>query len=319
MRRLLPTLLPLLAASAYAQPKPEELIITMADDLEYVGRDNCESELARDRTITVQLENPGNFQDYELRLSATTTSEETCSRDDLLSCPAAEGACRCLDAADDADHVSFSGSIAEAFDTSAEELCAFSEDDVDAVDGLIKRLRFYSHYTTVDANNAEEDAVKGEPKVIVIDFEPPVSPREAPTVTSSENALRVEIGEVEVDASEVDYYEVCVKVSAEEQIASSDAGSSEKCVDVPADGEVKVKNLENGVTYDVWYRAIDLAGNVGESSPVAQGIPEEQLDFAEIYRARGGLETGGCSSSGAGGAWLLGFLLLTGIAIRRQG
>jgi uncharacterized protein (TIGR03382 family) len=79
---------------------------------------------------------------------------------------------------------------------------------------------------------------------------------------------------------------------------------------------ITVKNLQNGVTYQLAAYAIDAAGNESTDAATAEGIPIKTLGFYEKYREANGAETGGCGATGggmAGGALLsvLGFWLFS--------
>ena len=79
---------------------------------------------------------------------------------------------------------------------------------------------------------------------------------------------------------------------------------------------IEVKNLQNGVTYQLSAYAIDAAGNESLEAALAEGTPIKTLGFYEKYRESGGAETGGCGATGggmAGGALLsvLGFWLFS--------
>jgi uncharacterized protein (TIGR03382 family) len=78
---------------------------------------------------------------------------------------------------------------------------------------------------------------------------------------------------------------------------------------------ITVKNLQNGVTYQLAAYAIDAAGNESVEAATAEGIPIKTVGFYEKYREAGGAETG-CGATGggmAGGALLsvLGFWLFS--------
>ena len=55
----------------------------------------------------------------------------------------------------------------------------------------------------------------------------------------------------------------------------------------------QVTGLENGVTYEVWMTAVDLASNESDPSNLLTGMPEPVKDFWESYRDAGGSEDGG--------------------------
>lgn len=55
----------------------------------------------------------------------------------------------------------------------------------------------------------------------------------------------------------------------------------------------QVTGLENGVTYEVWMTAVDLAQNESDQSNVLTGMPEPVNDFWESYQDAGGSEDGG--------------------------
>jgi hypothetical protein len=79
---------------------------------------------------------------------------------------------------------------------------------------------------------------------------------------------------------------------------------------------IEVKNLQNGVTYQLSAYSIDAAGNESAEAATSEGTPIKTLGFYEKYREAGGAETGGCGATGggmAGGALLsvLGFWLFS--------
>ncbi|WNG59471.1 hypothetical protein F0U59_35745 [Archangium gephyra] len=80
-------------------------------------------------------------------------------------------------------------------------------------------------------------------------------------------------------------------------------------------GAVRVKDLQNDVTYQVEAYAIDVAGNQSPASATGQGTPTRTFGFYDRYREAGGEETG-CGATGggfAGGGMLaaLGFWLFS--------
>ncbi len=72
----------------------------------------------------------------------------------------------------------------------------------------------------------------------------------------------------------------------------------------------RIDGLQNGVMYEIWVRAIDEVGNVGDDSDRVTEAPQPTVGFWELYREAGGEEIGGCSASGISSG---GFTLAMGL------
>jgi MYXO-CTERM domain-containing protein len=78
-----------------------------------------------------------------------------------------------------------------------------------------------------------------------------------------------------------------------------------------------ITDLENGIVYDVDVVAFSPGGNPSPPSPKQVNVmPVPSGDFWDVYKARGGVEQGGCASGSAGTLALLGVASL--VAMRRR-
>jgi hypothetical protein len=140
------------------------------------------------------------------------------------------------------------------------------------------------------------------PVKITYDTQAPGAPA-FESVNPLDKALQVRIDAPD-DATEVRL----VVMQGETEITTQEQGVDQ--------GPFEVKNLQNGVTYQLTAYSIDAAGNVSTDAATAEGSPIKTLGFYEKYRQEGGSETGGCGATGggmAGGALLsvLGFWLFS--------
>lgn len=323
-----------LASTAAAQSAPAEgdFTLTITPSIESLGGSDCEADAAEERTLTVSLAD-GNFgTTYALRLSYGSTNSG-CAEEDTAACPATvpdesqvgNVGCRCIKSESNSAGLSATGSLEEL--TGIANLC-----DQVAV-GEDVSLYFVAIWEPDNSNVEGDDDIEGDanvvldtarssPLVIHIDRSGPPAAAQPPDVERSEHALKVTPTDrpISDDISEV---EACVRTEVE----SGDVDlSSLNCTTETAPAEVedfeaiKVEGLINGRSYCAAYRFVDAAGNKGDFSPWSCGFaPEDLLDFAELYRERGGLETGGCSASPApGSALLLGCLWAAGLVLRRR-
>ncbi|WP_075207441.1 MXAN_2561 family MXYO-CTERM-anchored protein [Archangium violaceum] len=140
-----------------------------------------------------------------------------------------------------------------------------------------------------------------KPLSITYDTKSPEAPSIS-EVASLDKALRVEVDAPE-DAIQVEVVALRegVRVSSEKQGVNV--------------GAVRVKDLQNDVTYQIEAYAIDIAGNQSPASATEEGTPTRTYGFYDRYRDAGGEETG-CGATGggfAGGGMLaaLGFWLFS--------
>ena len=76
--------------------------------------------------------------------------------------------------------------------------------------------------------------------------------------------------------------------------AGTSVGEASNCKDGLTATTYNIEdNIENGVSYGVTLRAIDVNGNEGPFSNTESGTPEPSLDYWEYYLAAGGQDTGG--------------------------
>jgi hypothetical protein len=66
-----------------------------------------------------------------------------------------------------------------------------------------------------------------------------------------------------------------------------------------------IGGLTNGTTYSVTAYAFDAAENPSVASNAVDGVPEPVSSFWDVYKSRGGGETGGCGTGPAGALALL--------------
>ena len=299
-------------ATAWAQsiPQADQIQTSIVPEVTAIGQADWLDAVTTTRTLTGRLD--GDFNDFFMQLSYGS-STQGCFNQSTTDCPQTvmgEGvggiSCRCIEESEDITALADEGNLVELTGIAAETLCSFDADEV-----RVRSLYFVTGWeTTGDDLEETDDSQLGDPLEIRIDFEPPPAPPTAPTLIASEGALKVTIAKIE-EATDVDDYEVCVRrcvVAVDEEAGDGGIGANEPlCRDGASPAEdFKFDGLENGVTYCVSYRAVDTAGNVGPSSEETRGRPIPLLDFAELYRNRGGLETGGCrATNGLGTSTLL--------------
>lgn len=346
MRYAITTLAALLVAGvagAQTSPTESEIKVTISPSISNIGADECEEAVEVTRTFEVNL--TGDFSDYELRLTYGSTADGCGEADvalgdcdetvagasgDVLGEGTSFGnvKCRCIAAVDDGTKVTAEGGIEGLPITNISNICALVGANTE------QKLYFVGWWIPKNTPSDGEDgdtgdetelsAVSSAAVVVTIDREGPEPPESPPSVNASEGALKVKVTTVS-QSDDVEKYQACVRPVTEaspdgdvnsEVCKTTDAADAADDVD-----EIKVAGLTNGQCYCVAYRAIDGADNTGEFSPWSCCFtPEPLLDFAELYRERGGLETGGCDVSGSApsGALLLGCVAVLGLIRRRQ-
>jgi uncharacterized protein (TIGR03382 family) len=80
---------------------------------------------------------------------------------------------------------------------------------------------------------------------------------------------------------------------------------------------LRLGELENGTTYDVWVVAYSEAGNPSDPSELTAGTPVPVMDFWEAYQAEGGVDAGGCAHAGGVGP-LAALGVVAWAAVRRR-
>jgi MYXO-CTERM domain-containing protein len=83
-------------------------------------------------------------------------------------------------------------------------------------------------------------------------------------------------------------------------------------------GTIVCGSLTNGVAYTVAATGLSAAGNSGPASDSSSGTPLPFVDFWQVYKDQGGVEAGGCSTSGAGAMMVPALALLGLLAVRRR-
>ena len=170
-------------------------------------------------------------------------------------------------------------------------------------------------------NDGEQTTVDETSDAIELEFmyDLPPAPAGAPQVNAKEQALEISLAE---DApAEVVSHKVCVKPvsnpadtypsvvisdeTTEDELRNGFEETDCRTASALGSGSIyRYTDLSNDQTYDVAVIALDGADNPSPISEVAQGTPQELLDFAEVYRDRLGIsgtdehhpgELGGCS------------------------
>ncbi len=116
----------------------------------------------------------------------------------------------------------------------------------------------------------------------------PPDPPQTPTLIPQDSALTVQWGNPPADAV---YIHVFLRV------AGSGTDFSDVARPQASDNGVKIGNLQNGTTYEVYLTAEDSAGNQSDRSGSAQETPVASDGFFGTYRKLGGQEQGGCGGA----------------------
>lgn len=177
----------------------------------------------------------------------------------------------------------------------------YSEDEL-CTDDAPSQIEFIAElYYPAEADLSAKTLTADSSVSIAIDRTRPSRPGAAPTVQPAEGALVVSVEAVD-GASE---YEVCVleanatpDVSADDTNDALRAGYICKGASGLPSSSYRYEGLQNDVNYLVTYAVYDSAGNRSANSDPAEGLPAEQLDFAEVYaRYSETGERGGCRAT----------------------
>jgi hypothetical protein len=115
----------------------------------------------------------------------------------------------------------------------------------------------------------------------------PPNPPDTPTLVAQDSALTAQWSTSPTDA---------VYIHAYSRVAGS--GAVPDNVRTPAtNSSIKIGNLQNGTTYEVWLTAEDAAGQESAPSGTALGTPVASYGFYATYRNEGGQDQGGCGGA----------------------
>ncbi|HET7752644.1 MAG TPA: fibronectin type III domain-containing protein, partial [Anaeromyxobacteraceae bacterium] len=154
--------------------------------------------------------------------------------------------------------------------------------------------------------DAAGTAISGATMTGTITFDRTVPPTPAaPNVVPGDRALRVSW--TAVSGSKLSY-------RVEATPSDTPTATPVRSNDVTGTS-VRLGNLEIGRAYNVVLIAISEGGNLSAPSPIATGTPVEVNDFWRLYQGDGGVEQGGCSTTGLGSLALLAFVPF---ALRRR-
>ncbi len=323
-----------LASPAAAQaPSEGDFTVEITPSIERLGGSDCEEEATAERTLSVSLAGNNFGSTYSLRLTYGSTTQG-CDEAETEMCPERTSnadalggvGCRCITSEANATSMTATGSLEEL--SGIDNLCSLVNVGQDV------SLHFVAIWEPDNADGSGgEGEGEGEADValdtarsgaltIHIDRSGPPAGVQPPDVDRSEHALKITPTD-RPNSDDIEEVEACVRTEVESGEVDLSVLSCES-ESAPAEADdfepVKVAGLLNGNSYCAAYRFIDAAGNTGDFSPWSCGFtPEDLLDFAELYRERGGLETGGCSvSTGPTSALLVGFFAAAGLILRRR-
>lgn len=260
-------------------------------DFDPIGIENCPDRIDDAFRLTGDVtEGELDIEDFQVLFTYSVGGSACDPNDFLTECDPnflADDACGCLELSGEVPIETRDFALS---DLPVEDLCAETGPD---------RVSFFFNLVGTDLLG-EPVVLTTQPVQIDFDREPPRRPDAPPEVAAAENAVLVDF---DFDAiADADEYEVCARRATDDDGARApDAGSADfdTCgrVRLSADLPFRLSGLENDVSYEVAYAAVDRADNRGPFSDTATATPAPVLDFAEYYRRVGGPESGGCSVS----------------------
>lgn len=274
------------------------------------GIDDCvdlAGQLTDSITFTWAMDDPGTGQ-YALKLEG---SGEECATTQIA---AAEGdTCSRPETGDQAATVetdfTWAALIGDSITT--------ADDCYDSGNGGNFAVHFVFERDEDSEGNAQE------PSKSTVTFELNLTRPSAPTdvvVSAGENVLDVS-WEYADEAEEFILFYTTIEASAAPAIPEEPGADvdSETITDGAASSGEISSGVSVGNTYYVSVSARDsVTGNLSLPSVVDSGTTQPTADFWETYRAAGGSDAGGCTSSKRGIPWLGGFALLGLLLVSRR-